>query len=181
MDALSGKSKSRRSMRVATIFTGIAAVTVGVTQAANAQDVAHPAAKPTAEHAGGAIRPAGRFDGSIEEYTSCAGYHVDPHWLHISTASLPFYGRGIIGSTCFGFKGIYSSPPGTGIYGECGGGNYGYIDGENKGKIVSLAFGPGTTYRHFTWSHYDDVLITKWAGSDTCGFATYTGEAASGI
>jgi hypothetical protein len=181
MDALSGKSKSRRSMRVATIFTGVAAVTVGVTQAANAQDVAHPAAKPTAEHAGRAMRPDGRVDGSIEYYGSCAGDGVDPHWLHISTAGLPFFGRNIIGSACFGFAGIYSSPPGTGIYGECGGGNYGYIDGENRGKIVSLAFGPATTYRHFTWSHYDDVLISKWKGNDTCTFATYYGKAVSGI
>jgi hypothetical protein len=36
MDAASSKLRPRKSMRVATIFTGVAAVTVGVTQVANA-------------------------------------------------------------------------------------------------------------------------------------------------
>lgn len=179
MDALSGKSKSKRSMRVATIFTGVAAVTVGVTQAANAQDVAHPATKPTAKHAGHAVRPDGRFDGSIGYFASCAASHVHPNWLHVSTGGLPFFGEGIVGSACFGFAGIYSSPPGTGIFAERGGNNYGYINGENDGKIVSTAFGPGTTYRRFTWSHYDDVLITKWTGKDACPAAPFRGYGAS--
>jgi hypothetical protein len=175
MDALSGKSKSRRSMRVATIFTGVAAVTVGVTQAANAQDVAHPAAKPTAEHAGRAVRPDGKIDGSIQYFGSCAASHVHPNWLHISTGGNRLIGANFIGSTCFGFAGIYASPPGAGIYGECGGNNYGYIDGRNKGKTVSITFGPGTTYREFSWSHYSEVLITKWKGTDGCPEAPFWG------
>ena len=42
------KSRTRKSMRVASVFTGVAAATVGMTtQAANAQDAAHPAANPS--------------------------------------------------------------------------------------------------------------------------------------
>jgi hypothetical protein len=163
-------------MRVATIFTGVAAMTVGVTQAANAQDVAHPAAKPTAKHIAGTIRPAGRFDGSIQYDESCANTGAHPTWLHVSTTGLPgWVASNAIGSVCFGNAGIYSSPPGVGIYGECGGNNSGHIYGENKGKLTSLAFGPGTTYRNFIWSHYDDVLITKWTGADKCPQAKYWG------
>ena len=94
-----------------------------------------------------------------------------PTWLHVSTLSEGQYGITGYTSVCFGGKGIYSSPFGVGLYGECGGNNYGYIDGENKGNIVSLHFGPGTTYRKVSWSHYDDVLITSWKGTDKCGMA----------
>jgi hypothetical protein len=43
MGAASSKSRPRKSMRVATIFTGVAAATVGMTQVANAQGAAYPA------------------------------------------------------------------------------------------------------------------------------------------
>jgi hypothetical protein len=173
MDALSGKSKSRRSMRVATIFTGVAAVTVGVTQAANAQDVAHPAAKPTAEHAGRTIRPDGAIFGNIKNAASCANSH--PNWLHISTDGNALLGAKFVGSTCFGFAGTYRSPPGIGIYAECGGTNYGSIDGSKNGKPVYATFGPGTTYRELTWSLYSIVSITRWKGTDACPEAPYRG------
>lgn len=113
-----------------------------------------------------------RIDGSIQYYDACGALKVHPTWLHVGTF---FYGQTVAGyglyasSVCFGYAGILSSPPGTGFFGECGGNNYGYIDGENKGKVVSLAFGPGKTWNeNVSWSHYDDVLITKWAGTDTC-------------
>jgi hypothetical protein len=173
MSTVSGKSKPKRAMRVATIFTGVAAATVGVTQAANAQDVAHAVAKPTLRHTERAIRPAGRrIDGSIQYYVSCGNAGVHPTWLHVSTNTSGGYGpQGI--SVCFGFKGIYSSPPGTGMNAECGGNNYGYINGSNNGDIVSDHFGPGTGYRAIKWSHYDDILITSWAGNDQCKRAPY--------
>jgi hypothetical protein len=59
---------------------------------------------------------------------------------------------------------------------ECGGNNYGYIDGYNKGRSASTHSGPGSTYRNVTMSHYDDVLITSWKGKDTCPRAPYWGE-----
>ncbi len=179
MATAGGRPKLRKSMRVATIFTGVAA-TVGVTQAADAQAAPSTTVKPASRHTGQVVRPAGhRISGSIQYYESCASgvRHavVHPTWLHVSTAHSGGYG--LIGvSVCFGFKGIYSSPPGTGMQAECGGNNYGYIDGTNKGRTVSIHFGPGTTYRNVTWSHYDDVLITSWKGNDTCGRAPHWGD-----
>lgn len=69
MDAAGGKSSTRKSMRVATIFTGVAACTAGMVQVANAQDVAQAAVK----HVGRAARPAGRIAGSIRSAVAC-GY-----------------------------------------------------------------------------------------------------------
>jgi hypothetical protein len=168
------KSKRGRAMRVATVFTGVAAAAVGIPQVANAQEVAHPAAKPTSKQTGRTVGPdVKRIDGSIQYYDSCGAVKVHPTWLHVGTffySPEGAFGPGLYpGSVCFGDAGILSSPPGTGFFGECGGNNYGYINGENKGKIVSLAFGPGKTWNeNVSWSHYDDVLITKWAGTDTC-------------
>jgi len=177
MGAASDKSKPRGTMQVATIFTGVAAVTAGMTQAANAQDVAHPAATHTSKHIGRTIRPAGRFDGSIQQSQSCGNRLPvrHPTWLHVSTESVVGgVGYGIT-SVCFGGAGIYSSPFGVGLYGECGGNNYGYIEGYNNGILADLHFGPGTTYRTISWSHYDSVLITSWKGTDKCGMAPHFG------
>jgi hypothetical protein len=172
MSLVSGKPKAKRTLRVATVFTGVAAAAVGMTQAANAQEVGNPAAKPTSKHIGDAIHPDGRINGSIRSRLSCAHYggnlaDTDPTWLHVSTANSAGYGL-FYESTCFGYKGLLSSPYGVGIYAECGGNNHGYIDGTNGGRVVSVAFGPGTTYRKVRWTHYDDVLITSWTGTDKC-------------
>ncbi len=153
-------------MRVATLFTGVAAMTVGVTQAANAQ----AAGKPAAKHAG-AVRPAlKRIDGSIQYYDSCFEWSTHPTWQHIATNFPNESGHyGQVRSVCFGYKGILSGPPGVGVYSECGGNNHGYLDGENNGRSVSFAFRPGTTYATLNWSHLYDVLITSWTGTDKCG------------
>jgi hypothetical protein len=169
MNAASGKPKRKTSMRVATVFTGVAAAMVGVTQAANAQDAGHAMAKPTARQA---VRPAGRLNGSIRESGNCTAISDRyPTWLHVATKFFP--STNVMDSACFGGKGIYSSPPGVGIYGECGGNNYGYIDGTNNNTTVSMHFVPGTTYHLFKWAHYDDVLITSWKGTDKCPVIPY--------
>lgn len=180
MKSAISRSRTKKSLRVATIFTGVAAVTVGVTQAANAQDVAHAAAKPAPKHINNAVRPDGRINGTIQYYEDCADNHVDPTWLHVATALWIYTNSGsqyIQRSVCFGGDGIYSSPPGRGISGECGGNNSGWIDGYNNGKSVSFNFKPGTKYAFFDWSHYDDVLITKWQGTDTCPRTPYWNSA----
>jgi hypothetical protein len=41
--------------------------------------------------------------------------------------------------------------------------------------LADLHFGPGTTYRTISWSHYDSVLITSWKGADKCGMAPHFG------
>jgi hypothetical protein len=107
-------------MRVATIFTGVAAATVGVTQVANAQDAAHPAAKQTSKHIGRAMRPASAIFGSIRSAAHCALSGTDKTWLHVSTITYFSDGYGYT-SLCFGFKGIFDSPLFTGIRAECGG------------------------------------------------------------
>jgi hypothetical protein len=174
MGAASGESKPRKSMRVATIFTGVAAATFGMAQAANAQDATHPAAKNTSKHIGQTIRPAGRVSGSIRYATNC--YHQSrshPNWLHTSTwFLLPDTGGDLeVNSVCFGYAGIYMSPPGTGIRAECGGTNKGYLDGSKNDTFLSTRFGPGTTYRTLDWSHLDDVVIDSWTGTNQCGGA----------
>ena len=167
-------AKSRRTLRVATVFTGVAAVAVGMAQAANAQDGAAPAAKQASRHLGRAISQAVRIDGSIRSVVNCAFLNEDPTWLHISTINSGF---GHYISVCFGYKGIMESPPGSGMYAECGGNNKGYIDGESGGgTIESTSFGPGTTYRKVHMSHYDDVLITGWTGDDKCPGTPYWGQ-----
>src|ERR1700761_8643410 len=116
----STSGKRRTSMRVATGFTGVAACAVGMTQVANAQ-VTHQAGAQR-------IRPDGRVDGSIRYTSWCGARGVDVNWLHIST-NIPFSSPGgptWVGSYCFGYKGIYQSPPGVGMNAACGGNNHGY-------------------------------------------------------
>ena len=167
MGAGTSKLRPGKSMRVATIFTGVAAATVGVTQVANAQDAAHPAARQTSKHIGRAIRPAGRYDGSIRVASGCGERGIDKTWLHVST------GYSITGNTqnswCFGGKGAYISPPGLGINVECGGNNHGYLMGlYSNGNSWNVTFGPGTTYRVLDKGELQDVTIYSWTGKDTC-------------
>jgi hypothetical protein len=162
------KSRTRKSMRVASVFTGVAAATVGMTtQAANAQDAAHPAVRPTSRHIGRTVHPAGRVSGSIRMNSDCGNRSIDKNWLHVSTNTgspiLPYE------SYCFGYKGLFVSPPGVGINYECGGNNHGYLAGFTAaGGSWSAAFGAGTTYRTLHEAHLNEVIINGWAGTDAC-------------
>ena len=141
MDAARTKSRPRRSMRVATIFTGVAAATVGMTQVANAQDAAHPAAKQASKHIGRSIRPAGRYDGSIRVVSGCHEHGTDKNWLHLSTG---YYTTGNTQTSwCYGYKGAYESPPGVGVNRECGGNNHGYLAGTNDGRSAPWRLAKG--------------------------------------
>src|SRR5580693_8428439 len=119
-------TRAGRSMRVATLFTGVAAMTVGLAQAANAQEGAKPSARPALKHGAGpdAIPPGGgKQSGSIQYYRNCGeGLGTHSHWQHTAVAfSKTSYGFYIPGSDCFGFKGTLVSPSGTGAISECGG------------------------------------------------------------
>jgi hypothetical protein len=167
------KSKRSRAMRVATIFTGVAAATVGMTQAANAQEVAHPVGKPAVGQVGGAVLPdVRRLFGSIQYYDSCAAHNTHPTWLHVATffSSSQAIGGQYEASVCFGFKGSLSSPPGHGMVGECGGNNYGFLLGITQNDTSDkFWFRPGTTWNNaFDWKSLDNVFISRWAGNDTC-------------
>jgi hypothetical protein len=170
MSAASGKSRTRRSMRVATLFTGVAAATVGMTQLANAQDTAHIAAKPSSKHIGGAIRPETAAT-TIESAVACGAGHSHPNWLHVSTTIYNEGGSYFYTSLCYGFKGTVYSPTGTGVRTECGGNNYGYLAGYVKGVPWALSFRPGTTYAGINKSHLSTVHISSWKGTDACGEA----------
>jgi hypothetical protein len=126
-------------MRVATVFTGVAACAVGMTQVADAQ-VTHQAGAQR-------VRPEGRVDGSIRYTGNCGTTGAEANWLHISTYLyyLPTGGATYVGSVCFGYKGIYQSPPGIGMNAACGGNNHGYLNGEKAGRSVSFHYGPGRT------------------------------------
>jgi hypothetical protein len=175
-----GSIRPRKSLRVATIFTGVAACTAGMVQVANAQDATHAAVKPASKHVGRTIRPANQ--GSIRDASACGARGVDHTWLHVSTNFLLGESRGgspnytYITSVCFGFKGAYSSPPGIGINAECGGNNHGWLGGINGGESVFAQFGPGTGYRTLNWSHLLAVDISGWTGNDQCPEAPYFGE-----
>jgi hypothetical protein len=171
MVAVNGKSTSRKSMRVATIFTGAAALTVGVTQVANAQDIAHSVGKGASKHIQRTVHPAGKVDGSIRYYSDCGALGVHDEYMHYSTSVS--YGGGVLiyTSYCFGYYGVYVSPPGAGIRRECGGNNHGYLYGYEKGDEWSETFGPGTGYKNIFKTSLYGVVINSWTGADTCGEA----------
>jgi len=156
-------------MRVATIFTGVAACTVGAaTQVANAQDAAHTAARHTSRRAGRAIAD-GRSYGSIRYTSNCGEYGTDKTWLHVSTTDYytTYYWQVV--SLCFGYFGLWNSPPDVGIRAECGGNNHGLLVGLTAaGRKWSATYGPGTTYRTLDKAHLSGVFINSWTGADKC-------------
>jgi hypothetical protein len=159
MGAASSKSRAKKSMRVATIFTGVAAFTTGMAQVADAQDT-HAAVRPTSKNIGRAVHPAGRVDGSIE-YADCTEYSY-PTWFHYLAMSRTVF------SYCFGDYGAWYSPPGVGLLSQCGGNNHGGLLGAKGGANVSATYGPGTTWRKLDWSHFYLITINSWTGHDGC-------------
>jgi hypothetical protein len=170
MGEASSRSRSRRSMRVATIFTGVTACTFGAaTQVANAQDATHTAVTHTATRAGLAILAGGPSYGSIRMAYNCGAAGIDHQWLHVSVTS--YIGPSVweYKSLCFGYFGLWNSPPYTGVRKECGGNNHGLLVGVNaNGTKWSTGYGPGTTYRTLNKAHLDGVFVNSWTGTDTC-------------
>lgn len=129
----------RKTMRVATAFTGVAAgLTVGA-QAAHAST---------------------RY-GNIKETPACGAFHSHPQWFHYAGNSGASY--------CYGFKGNALSPPGHGLKAECGGTNWGWASGHlQSGNHWSLTYGPGHTYRTTNLYSFYNIVISAWDGSSTC-------------
>lgn len=153
------KAKGSKSMRVATIFTGVAACTGGLAQAANAQDTTH-----TPVHH--AAFPAARSTGSIRQVSDChdLGIIGTSNWQ--TDATYGPVGGGF--SVCYGDKGTWQSPPGTGLSAECGGNNRGWLYGGKNDSPVVFDFGVGKTYAFLGWSHFLAVHISGWTGTDEC-------------
>jgi hypothetical protein len=157
MDAVS--SKPKRAMRVATMFTGIAACTVGLTYGGTAAEAATHTAVHTPKGTDLQGQPAGRSTGSIREVRSCGSNT----WLHVLSQNSA--------SHCYGFKGTYVTSSEVGVYAQCGGNNKGWLSWANGDKFTT--FGHGTTYRILNWAHLSKVHISGWSGNDTC-YAVYT-------
>jgi hypothetical protein len=161
MGVASTKSRAKKSMRVATIFTGVATLTTGMAQAADAQGT-HAAVR--SKNTGRVAQPDGKITGSIEYVSDCGNYvNSNSTWFHYRTMSAT-----IFSPYCFGFRGAYLSPPGVGLRSQCGGNNHGDLVGAKGGASVSATFGPGTTWRKLNWSHFYLITIDSWTGHDAC-------------
>jgi hypothetical protein len=155
MDAVS--SKPKKSMRVATIFTGIATCAAGMAYGGTAQAATHTTVTHTPKLTQRAVRPAGRnVSGSIQEVSECG----NNTWLHVF--SIVNEGRFM----CFGYKGTTSASNETGAAAECGGNNYGWMDSVAGYRFFD--FGTGTTFHTLSWPHLSYVHISGWTGNDVC-------------
>jgi hypothetical protein len=158
---------SRKTMRVATLFTGVAACTFAAGQVANAQVTAHPAAHPAGHSpknarrhlgaAGNTFTAGGAKYGSIRESTQCGQHGKGYEWLHVISDD---------GATsyCYGYYGDYSPTSEVGITFECGGNNYGVLTG--AGWYDKYYQGDG--YAPVDHSHLLQVYISGWGGSYGC-------------
>lgn len=153
MDAVS--SKPKRSMRVATLFTGMATCAAGMAYGGTAL-AAHATVEHTTKLTPRTFNPAGRnVSGSIQEVSECG----NNTWLHVISAVNQR-------SICFGFRGTTSASNETGAAAECGGNNYGWMDSVRGYRIFS--FREGTTFHTLNWPHLSYVHISGWQGTDVC-------------
>jgi hypothetical protein len=153
------KAASRKTMRVATTFTGVAACAAFMTPAAMAGTArsAGPRSgnRPQANGRTDAVRPANT------EQRSCTG--GTSNWLHMAFAGT---------ALCYGFKGTLGID-GSAVSEFCGGNNKGWFAGSSYGgKWVTHDFGHGTTYNHFTTQARPffvySVHISNYSGNDKC-------------
>lgn len=154
MDAVS--SKPKRSMRVATLFTGIATCAAGMAYAGTAQAATHTTVDHAQKLTPRTVKPAGRnVSGSIQEVSECG----NNTWVHVLSAVN-------LRSICFGYRGTTSASNETGAAAECGGNNYGWMDSVRGYRIFS--FREGTTFATLNWPHLSYVHISGWKGTDVC-------------
>jgi hypothetical protein len=152
MSTATRRATSRKAMRVATVFTGAAAAAVAYAPAA----LAAPGHAPAQGHTALANGKTGGARTAIESKGCGAS---DVHWLHVQYNS-PFR----VLCKAFGFAGVKDVGQLT-MYAQCGGNNYGNLFTQEG--VVS--FGPGNTYRSFTYGKYlSAVSIYYWNGTDQC-------------
>jgi hypothetical protein len=158
MDAVS--SKTKRSMRVATLFTGVAACTAAMALGGTAQAATHTTVKHTPKGTRGTAGPAYRTSGNIREVTSCGSNT----WLHVQSEPNRH-------SFCFGFAGTSVPTNEVGVYAQCGGNNYGWLDWPGGDDFVT--YGPGSTYRKLNWAHLSYVHLSSWSSFNTTCYAVH--------
>jgi hypothetical protein len=148
------KGTSRRTMRVATVFTGAAICAV-------------------ADMPGALAAPALHTGGNITVVRGCVA-GVDPHWVHL-------YGEHWTGpswdpyqvysSLCLGYTGTYN--PNYSFYAKniCGGNNVGFYSATEMGNGHGRAtFHEGTTFATVPQSvgELSFLHISGWSGNDGC-------------
>jgi hypothetical protein len=151
-------SNARKTMRVATVFTGAAATAAAFTPAAMAGTghgaVARTAGKALNVPRERGIRPDYSKYGSIRSSGACK----NAEWVHLE------WGRGY--RDCFGYHGGINWGEELAISHECGGTNNGIIFTTGN----SIPYGPGTGYRGFpTGTEALSIYIGSWTGTDHCG------------
>jgi hypothetical protein len=141
------RTTTRKTMRVATLFTGAATAAIGFTQAATAA----PGQAGTAKTTEVPTRP------NIQTTSNCFT-SATKHWVHIEYWNANKF--------CAGFAGYLSWRPPRSLtrVQECGGTNRGVISLTN-GKLSN--FYPGTTYRRFA-ADVSGLTIISWSGTDAC-------------
>jgi hypothetical protein len=157
------KSGIRRTMRVATTFTGAAACAAAFNPAAMAA-TGQPAARADHQQQLRNFAVAGntRLSGSIRE-AACS----NSHWLHIEGPH--------DSGECFGGHGLLLLSPYPNMHAFCGGNNSGYIWGTDNlhSYTVYYHFGRGTTYyvlpKSEKWFFISELGIAGWSGGDKCG------------
>ena len=109
---LTSVKPSKKTMRVATVFTGVAASAVAMGQTANAQEAAvHPGATHASKHVGRTTRaavPAVAESGSIRAAYSCNYRNIDHTWVHIWTEVYNVPYQESLVADCYGGKGDLS-------------------------------------------------------------------------
>jgi hypothetical protein len=131
----------KRSFKMATVFVGAAAATVGLGPAALAA-TALPASR----------------QGSIRVSRCSANVNGISHWVHV------YYPNGTHVPECFGFKGRTTA--GANIVSACAGNNFGRLHFAGFG---SLSFGPGAgTARFGRTLPLSKVSLFGWSGHAAC-------------
>ena len=169
---LTSVKPSKKTMRVATVFTGVAASAVAMGQTANAQEAAvHPGATHASKHVGRTTRaavPAVAESGSIRAAYSCNYRNIDHTWVHIWTEVYNVPYQESLVADCYGGKGTYLSPRGHGAIGMCGGENHGFLTGTTSGEYWVYDFTAGTKYIPLSKGSLYAIDIEGWAGTDQC-------------
>jgi hypothetical protein len=153
----------KKTMRVATTFTGVACAVAFNNPAALAA-TGQPAAQPGHQQHLRRTAIAGnkRLSGSIREST--CGNPNTSHWLHIG---LPY--REV---TCIGFQGQLLMSPYPNMRSFCGGNNRGVIGGKPELGRSYYDFGPGNYFyqlpKSVKWFYVSDVTIWSWSRNDRC-------------
>jgi hypothetical protein len=170
MKPASRTASARKAMRVATVFTGAAAVATFGPSALAGTGHAAPRDGRTATHhpSYNGIRPdnrIGKVFGSIKK-SGCAG---KPNWVHLNGSRMSPLGTGIPDTYCFGFYGEYDVSGGFGapwsLYYECGGNNSGLL---NPTTADEQSYKPGTGYRNEHDYQMNSIYNLGWSKNDKC-------------